>query len=571
MQTKTKGVTKEISLVNKVIYAGLGLLLILLMFNDLLVNKLKLNLRIILELFLLPYLVLKINFGVNLSRNNYRKSKLALNFLWGVISLVLGILGLLELILSVSILEIHGNIVTVLSFSIGIFLLLSNARHLYFDKDFAYYKQIYQYFSYVLAGFSLALLAMILLANLLEVNKIHFGNSTSGIFILDIFATSAFLLMLAFLLHDLWREHPIIENFTFLKDDVPFWFVLMLVAILFLELFIFQLMFSNLSVGRDLFQDSIKNSLFTGSIYILLGIGLSMAYKILNFANFANGELVIFGSYGSIISLEGVHYGFIPDIVLFILVSFIASGILALIGDFFVFRPLRNRNAEPFTFMIASIGLSIIVRFMISSVFGVDSRGVIIENSPLLNVVKYMIILLAVIFVVLLELLLRKTKIGKAMRAMSDNPKLAQVTGISPTMVIILVWIIGAGFAGVGGLFKLLANATLIPSFGFTLLLPTFAVVILGGIGSYKGAIIAGYIIGFAENFGTFIMIFFRQIKEQFILQIPILMGDMTVRNFNIEPTFSQQYQFAFGFIILILVLLVKPTGIMGEAVVRER
>lgn len=135
-----------------------------------------------------------------------------------------------------------------------------------------------------------------------------------------------------------------------------------------------------------------------------------------------------------------------------------------------------------------------------------------------------------------LHILLTRTKLGKAMRATSDNLALAMSSGINTERIIVWVWFIGAGIAGVGGVLRG-ADTRLVPLMGWELLLPAFAVVVLGGIGSFYGAILAAYILGFAENLGVVLLI---------------------------ELSLSTTYRLAIAFIILITVLLVKPTGIMG-------
>ncbi|MFW9930430.1 MAG: branched-chain amino acid ABC transporter permease, partial [Candidatus Thorarchaeota archaeon] len=359
------------------------------------------------------------------------------------------------------------------------------------------------------------------------------------------------------------------------REKKPNWIILSILVLLFTEIFFISLFFVDFNSASYLISDTFRNSLFTGTVYLLFGIGLTLVYKILNFANFSHGELVIFGPYIALLALRDINIGFFPTLTLFIIFAFCTSAMVALIVDFLVYRPLRNKNAEPVTLMIASIGVSLILRYLLSGYFGQAAQAITIAGAPYLNVVKAIVIILGVLFVVLLELMLQKTKLGKAMRAMADNPTLAQASGIPLGIIILLVWVIGAGFAGIGGILRLIANVSFSPSFGFSLLLPTFAVVILGGIGSYRGAIVGGYIIGFAENVGTFFLIYVRAIinnfPEKLTIEIPIILGNLSVKSFYINFSFSQEYQFVIGFLILIAVLLIKPTGIFGEEVSKER
>jgi branched-chain amino acid transport system permease protein len=225
--------------------------------------------------------------------------------------------------------------------------------------------------------------------------------------------------------------------------------------------------------------------------------------------------------------------------------------------------------------MIASIGVSFMIRVLLTDTYsqGFSQHVIQILGQPRLYDLHTVIIVLGVLFVIILDLLITKTKLGKAMRAMADNPDLAQTSGISKVLIIAMVWIIGAGLAGMGGVLRFLANMTLFPDRGFLLLLPTFAVVILGGIGSYRGAIVAGYIVGFAENVGAFLVSTLRITSfEQLRLEIPIIFGDFSIKMFKIEPSLlGELYQIAIGFIILVIVLIIKPTGIFGEELAKER
>ncbi len=372
-------------------------------------------------------------------------------------------------------------------------------------------------------------------------------------------------------------------------------------------------------VGVDIVLIIFRSSFFIGSIYILLGIGLSLTFKILNFANFSHGELVVYGPYivitglppflvaleafltdagftnivtsiepivspllvfleeflSTVLGINFVIIPFIPLLIVNLAVACLASAFLALVVDFLVFRPLRARDATPMTLMIASIGVSFIIRVLLTDAFSqsFSQHSLQILGQPTLYDLHVLVIIIGIIFVIMIDLLITRTKLGKAMRAMADNPDLAQASGISKGLIIALVWVIGAGLAGMGGVLRFLANMTLFPDRGFLLLLPTFAVVILGGIGSYRGSIVAGYIIGFAEVFGAFLISTMRTTTfGQIRLEIPIILGDLSSHVFNVEPSLlGELYQVAIGFMILVMVLLIKPTGIYGEDLAKDR
>ncbi len=414
--------------------------------------------------------------------------------------------------------------------------------------------------------------------------------------------------------------HDLLQNLSEQETWKFFIFPFLLFLIVFLRSYLLFFEHAGVTeVGVEILMNTLRSSFFVGSIYLLLGIGLSLTFKILNFANFAHGELVVYGPYiiifslppflvfiesflsnsgiinilallepfltpiilflqdflGKLLGINLVFIPFLPLLAIYLVTAFISSAILALIVDFLVFRPLRNRNATPRTLMIASIGVSFMIRVLLTDTYsqGFSQHVIQIIGQPRLYDLHTVIIVLGVLFVIILDLLITKTKLGKGMRAMADNPDLAQTSGISKVKVIALVWIIGAGLAGMGGVLRFLANMTLFPDRGFLLLLPTFAVVILGGIGSYRGAIVAGYIVGFAENVGAFLVSTLRITSfEQLRLEIPIILGDLSIEIFKIEPSLlGELYQVAIGFVILVIVLIIKPTGIFGEELAKER
>lgn len=290
----------------------------------------------------------------------------------------------------------------------------------------------------------------------------------------------------------------------------------------------------------------IEISLLHGSIYALAGIGLTMTYRILKFANFAHAELVTFGAYA--VFMINVEWGGLsPGISLVIgaIFAFFIGGLLGISCDVAVYKQLRAKEAGTMAMMISSIGVGYIIRHLIQQRYGSEP---IYYNLPIfvnephrifgasITVLHVVIILTAIAMVVILHLLLTYTTLGKAMRATADNPILAQAAGIHTERIIRVTWFVGAGAAAIGGCLRA-ADTDLVPILGFSLLLLVFAVVILGGIGSFYGCILAAYVIGLAENIGVMLL---------------VLTGISTV------------YRHAMAFIVLIIVLLTKPTGIMG-------
>ena len=283
----------------------------------------------------------------------------------------------------------------------------------------------------------------------------------------------------------------------------------------------------------------IINSIVTGSIYVLIAIGLTMVYKVLKFANFSHAELVTFGAYMAYM----INISFGGNLIYGLLFSFVITGSLAIAADRLVFLKLRKKGSDVISMMIASIGVGFVLRQSIQEVWGPQLRWYDFETSTheilggSITGLQIYIVLSSTLLIFLLHFVFTYTRLGKAMRAVSDNPQLAMASGINNEKILLRVWFIGGGLAGIGGVFRG-ADTMLVPLLGWDILLPAFAVVILGGIGSFYGAIISGYILGFAENIGV------------------LLLSDLSL---------STGYRPAIAFIILILVLILRPAGIMGK------
>jgi len=238
------------------------------------------------------------------------------------------------------------------------------------------------------------------------------------------------------------------------------------------------------------------------------------------------------------------------------LLSAILTGLISIAFDRMIFRRLRASSS--IILSVTSLGLGIAVRNTIRAIWGPTPRSYTIAlQKPIIILgiritpVQIWIIVTAVIFMVAFHFLLHKTKLGKAMRASSDNPALAQASGIATEGVIIWVWFIASSFAAVGGI--LIALETyLLPYMGFAIIIPVFCATILGGIGNPYGAMLGALALGFAENFGLYLNFgniinlggLFAFVKELYI------------------PT---GYRDAISFGILIVILLIRPSGILGR------
>ena len=346
--------------------------------------------------------------------------------------------------------------------------------------------------------------------------------------------------------------------------------------------------FANVPTGESFYwriRDVISNTLFTGMIYLEISLGITLVYKILKFANFAQAELVTFGAYMAFIfGFIGESIGtwkifaflgifqWIPVFLLLSSVAFVLTATLAYVLDLVLFKPLRKRDASPITLMIASFALGLSLRMVFQQIFSANPIEVsdYFVQVNLDSIILRIVIIASVLFSTwFFQIILYKTKYGKIMRAVSDNEDLAKVTGIKVTRIHLLVWIIAGGFAGVAGLLFTsypVGTPWITPQIGFTLLLSAFAVAILGGVGSFEGVVIASLIIGFTENMGVVVLNQLAQLKIHFdVPTIGFQKGLPFITNFVADLTFSTSYKVALSYIILIIVLKIRPYGLLGE------
>lgn len=305
------------------------------------------------------------------------------------------------------------------------------------------------------------------------------------------------------------------------------------------------------------------NGIRLGSILMLGAIGLTLTYKILNFANFAHGDILIFGAYISL-TADWLLVDWLPRIIPVLAepaqlhtLRWIALSVAILIGiagailfSILIDRVLykRMRRSAAVVLVIASFGMALFIRNLVQAVWGVGNRSYAMRISPpmtfdigigsiKLTTIHIVTIIVSLVLVTLLHLFLKYTKTGKAMRAMSDNSDLARVSGINTERMISWTWAIGAGLSAVSGVFMGINFGIITPNTGTLILLPLFSAVILGGIGSPYGAMLGALVIGIAQT----------------VLVAPV-------------TSISSQYKPGVAFLLMIIMLLVRPQGLLGEA-----
>jgi len=309
-----------------------------------------------------------------------------------------------------------------------------------------------------------------------------------------------------------------------------------------------------------------------GSQLALGALGVTLIYSILRFSNFAHGDTMAFGAMLTILvtwwfQSMGISAGPLPTALLALPFGIIGTVIFALVTDRMVYRFYRKVKAPNIVMMMASVGVMFVMNGVVRVVIGpqeqrfADGERFIIKarafkemtglNEGLaIRTTQAITVVVAVIVVAILFWFLQKSRTGKAMRAYADNEDLALLSGINPDKVVMAAWIIAATLATIAGVLYGL-DKSFKPFTYFQLLLPIFAAAIVGGIGNPLGAIAGGFVIAFSEMGFTYAY-------KKFLFY---LMPDGSAPS-GLMQLLSTDYKFAVSFMILVLVLLVRPTGI---------
>lgn len=286
------------------------------------------------------------------------------------------------------------------------------------------------------------------------------------------------------------------------------------------------------------FINQIINGLSTGSMYALVAIGYTMVYGIAKMINFAHGDIIMAGAYFALIAMSFV--GPIPAI----LFSIVATAALGVLTEKVAYKPLRGKGS--LEVLITAIGVSYLLENVFLLIFGSAARTFPqIMPKGTINLggisIKYITVITLVVTAVCTAVLLffiNKTKLGKAMRAVSEDQGAAQLMGINVNTTVSLTFAIGSGLGAIAGVIYGCAYSLITPYIGLMLGIKAFIAAVLGGIGSVPGAMVGGLMLGVAES-----------------LTIAYISSD-----------FSDAVVFG----ILIIVLLVKPAGLFGKNV-REK
>jgi len=277
------------------------------------------------------------------------------------------------------------------------------------------------------------------------------------------------------------------------------------------------------------------NGLILGSVYALLALGYTMVYGIIKLINFAHGDIYMMGAFMGYFLINSLQLNFFVALIL----SMAGTAILGVIIEFLAYRPLRNSTR--ISVLITAIGVSFLLEYGMVYLVGANTRAfpqaihtVRYDLGPIsLTNIQLLILGVSLVLMVLLQLIVKKTKMGKAMRAVSVDSDAAQLMGINVNRTISFTFALGSALAGAAGVLIALYYNSLEPLMGVTPGLKSFVAAVLGGIGIIPGAALGGFVIGLLETFAT-----------------ALGMSD---------------FRDAIVYGILLLILIVRPAGILGK------
>ena len=302
----------------------------------------------------------------------------------------------------------------------------------------------------------------------------------------------------------------------------------------------------------DTLVQQIINGLVLGSMYALVALGYTMVYGIINLINFAHGEVLMVGALVSWTIVTALAGSGLPG-WLILLISLVAAIVICSALNFIIeklaYRPLRN--APRLAPLITAMGMSLLLQTLAMIIWKptIKSYPILLPTEPInvfgavINTVQILILVITAVTLAGLMYLVNYTKLGRAMRATAENPRVAGLMGVRPDMVISATFIIGASLAAIAGVMWAANYGSASHTMGFLPGLKAFTAAVFGGIGNLAGAMVGGIALGIIEALGAG--------------YIGALTGGIL----------GSHYQDIFAFIVLILVLTLRPSGLLGERV----
>jgi branched-chain amino acid transport system permease protein len=304
----------------------------------------------------------------------------------------------------------------------------------------------------------------------------------------------------------------------------------------------------------DIFVQQVINGLVLGSMYALVALGYTMVYGIISLINFAHGEILMTGAMVSWSVVTALADSGLPGwalLLISLVVAIIACSVLNFAVEKIAYRPLRN--APRLAPLITAMGMSLLLQTLAMIIWKPNPKPYppllptdvlfLWADGPVITIAQMLILGTTVVVLASLLWLVNKTKLGRAMRATAENPKVAGLMGVKPDFIISMTFVIGATLAAIAGIMWALNYGTVQHSMGFLPGLKAFTAAVFGGIGNLTGAMVGGVLLGLIEAIGAGYL------------------GDLT------GGVFGSQYVEIFAFLVLILVLTLRPSGLMGERV----
>lgn len=325
----------------------------------------------------------------------------------------------------------------------------------------------------------------------------------------------------------------------------------------------------------DIFLQQLINGLTAGSVYAIVALGYTMVYGVIQLINFAHGEVVMIGAmvaFSVIITLAGMNLPLSPVVVLLagVLVAIPVCMLIGLALERLAYRPLRH--APRLAPLITAIGMSIVLQHLALLVWGRDPRAFPQLLDPVgftvagatITTVQIGIVLLSLAMMAALSWFVYRTRFGTAMRATAENIQVAALMGVDADRVIAATFMLGAALGAVAGVMYGTYYGIAHYTMGFVLGLKAFSAAVLGGIGNLAGAMLGGILLGLVEALGAgYIGDFTDLCRWPFVSD---LLAERCAADGH-AVLFGSNYQDVFAFLVLILVLVFRPSGLLGERV----
>jgi branched-chain amino acid transport system permease protein len=301
------------------------------------------------------------------------------------------------------------------------------------------------------------------------------------------------------------------------------------------------------------FPQQMVNGLTLGAVYALIALGYSMVYGVLRMLNFAHGDVYMVGAFIGYFVMTALlpetgPAGFPVGIILLMLaIAMIGCGVLGVVIEQFAYRPLRNSpRIAP---LISALGVSFLIQNVIQLTLGAEFRNYATEKlippslgidigTARISATRGLVIVAAIVLMIVLQYVVKNTRLGKAMRAVSIDREAAAMMGVNVDQVIIFTFFVGSALAGAAGVLTGMVFTRVWHFMGFTAGLKGFTAAVLGGIGNIPGAMLGGFILGITESFAV--------------------------------GFFSSTYKDVVAFVVLIIVLLIRPRGLLGARIAQK-